>query len=145
MIMPVLDRELAGDQGRARSMTLFDDFEGVSAFGVGERSQPQVVDHNQMGFGEAFQQGAIAAIGRNQMRITRSIEDPEVVKKILKHLGLWPGKRRPQLRAYGPPLADIHLDCSDFQIPPSEDDLYRQPEYPMDAYTSRATSLLATV
>jgi hypothetical protein len=70
---------------------------------------------------------------QGQMRIIGSIEDPEVIKKILKHLGLWSAQRKLQPRANGPPL-HIHLDYSDSQIPSSEDDLYKDPEYPIDAY-----------
>ena len=64
------------------------------------------------------------------------IEDPEVIRKILEHLGLRLAKRRPQPKANSPPPAHIHLDYSDSQIPPSEDCLYKQPEYPVDAYIS---------
>jgi hypothetical protein len=70
-----------------------------------------------------------------QMRIIGSIDDPEVIKKILKHLGLGSAKRIPPPRANAPPL-HIHLDYSDSQIPPSEDPLYQEPEYPIDAYMS---------
>jgi len=54
---------------------------------------------------------------QGQMRIISSIEDPEVIKKILKHLGLWSAKRKPSPRANAPPVY-IHLDYSDSQIPP---------------------------
>ena len=65
------------------------------------------------------------------MRIISFIEDPEVIKKILNHLGLWSAKTKPPPRANAPPV-EIHLDYSrrgvgpsgpeaDSQIPPSED------------------------
>jgi hypothetical protein len=69
------------------------------------------------------------------MRIIGFIEDQEVIKNILKHMGLWLPKTRPQPRANGP-LPDVHLDYSDSQIPFAKDCLYKQPEYPMDAYIS---------
>ncbi len=53
---------------------------------------------------------------QGQMRIISFVEDPEVIEKILKHLGLWLVKRRPQPRANAPPV-HFHLDYSDFQIP----------------------------
>ena len=37
MIMPVFNRELTGDQGGTRSITVFDDFEQVSSFRIRER------------------------------------------------------------------------------------------------------------
>jgi len=38
------------------------------------------------------------------MRIIAFIEDPDVMKKILKHLGLWDVKRKPQPVANAPPI-----------------------------------------
>jgi len=55
-----------------------------------------------------------------------------VIKKILKHLGLWEVKARPPPRANASPL-DVHIDYSDSQVPPCEDYLYRDPDYPIEA------------
>jgi hypothetical protein len=64
------------------------------------------------------------------------IEDEEVIKKILKHLGLWEVKSRPPpKRANAPPL-EIHTDYCHSQVPLSEDHLYRDPEYPIEVYAS---------
>jgi hypothetical protein len=38
------------------------------------------------------------------MRIIAFIEDPDVMKKILKHLGLWDVKRKPRPVANAPPI-----------------------------------------
>jgi hypothetical protein len=49
------------------------------------------------------------------MRIISLIDDSEIIKKILKHLGLWNVKRKPPPRANGPPpeafdlLVILHL------------------------------------
>ncbi len=51
------------------------------------------------------------------MRIIGSIEDPEVIKKILEQLGLWLPKRRLQPKANSPPPVHIHLDYPDSQVP----------------------------
>ena len=67
------------------------------------------------------------------MRIIALIERPDIVKKILQHLGLWDRKPRP------PPKNDVletAMDTSDFQLPPCEDYLHRDPEYPIEAYAS---------
>ena len=63
------------------------------------------------------------------MRIISFIEDPEIVKKILKHLGLWDLKPRPPPKAKAP-SPSIHIDYSDSQLPPSDDYLYTDVEYP---------------
>ena len=55
-----------------------------------------------------------------------------LIQKILEHLGLWRLKRKPAPRAHGPPM-EHHTDYSDSQIPPSEDYLYTDPQYPLEA------------
>ena len=40
---------------------------------------------------------------QNQMKIISMVENEEVIKKILKHLGLWDRKARPPPKATGPP------------------------------------------
>jgi len=70
-----------------------------------------------------------------KMKILSFIEDPEVIKKILKHLGLWDIKARPPPKATATP-PDFHIDYSNSQIPPCENYLYCDPEYSIEAYAS---------
>jgi len=72
---------------------------------------------------------------QGQMRIISFIEDQEVIKKILKYLGLWLVKKKPSPRANAPP-AHIHLDYLDSQIPYCEDYLHKDPDYPIENYAS---------
>ncbi len=47
------------------------------------------------------------------MKILSFIEDPEIIKKILKHLDLWDSKSKPLPRANAPPNnIEPHLDYS---------------------------------
>jgi len=62
------------------------------------------------------------------MRIIAFIEDEEVIKKILKHLGLWEIKQRPPPKSTGPP--EYRIDYSVSQLPGSDDWLYADPVYP---------------
>jgi len=73
---------------------------------------------------------------QGRMRILAFIEDDQVIKKILKHLGLWEVKARPPPRV-NPSPPNIHIDCSDSQVPTSEDYLYCDPDYPIEAYALR--------
>ena len=67
------------------------------------------------------------------MRIIRFIENEEVIKKILKHLGLWDVKARPPPRSTAPPKAsEYSMDYTDSQLPVSDKWLYVDPE---PAYT----------
>jgi len=70
-----------------------------------------------------------------KMKILSFIEDPEVIKKILKHLGMWTIKARPPLRTSAP-SSDVSIDYSDSQVPPCEDYLFHDSEYPIEAYAS---------
>jgi hypothetical protein len=54
------------------------------------------------------------------MKVIRVIEDEEVIKKILKHLGLWDVKARPQPRTtILPKIPDYSIDYTDSQLPVS--------------------------
>ncbi len=79
---------------------------------------------------------------QGRMRILAFIEEPEIIKKILQHLGLWERKARPPPRANASP-PDVHIDYvyfvedvyfyksrKDSQLPPSDDYLYVDVEYP---------------
>ena len=82
---------------------------------------------------------------QGRMRIIAFIEDPEVIKKIFKHLDLWNLKARPPPRANAPPNnIEPHLDYSDSQLPPparsclamasgSYDYLYVDEHYPEES------------
>jgi len=67
------------------------------------------------------------------MRIMSSIEDGEIIKVILKHLGLWFVKSRPVPKAHAPPVTAYLMDDYS-QFPMNDDHLCRDPEYSWDAY-----------
>ena len=67
------------------------------------------------------------------MKVISVIEDEHIIGKILKHLGLWEVKPRPPPKAKQPPQ-NVHIDYSGSQVPPCEDDLYYDPDYPLEAY-----------
>ncbi len=60
---------------------------------------------------------------QGKMRVIGAIEDEVVIKKILKHLGLWLPKRSP--RVHAPPQA-VRIDYLDSQIPSADDYLIRR-------------------
>ena len=72
---------------------------------------------------------------QGRMKVISVIEDPEIVKKILKHLGLWEVKARPPPKTNAP-SSNINIDYSSSQIPISEEHLFHDPEYPIEAYAS---------
>lgn len=66
------------------------------------------------------------------MKIISLIDDLDVIKKILKHLGLWLSKRPPLLRAHALP-EPVRIDYLDYQIPSVHDYLI-DPNYPIDSW-----------
>jgi len=68
------------------------------------------------------------------MKVISVIEDEDVVKKILKHLGLWDLKARSPTKATGPPKSlKYTFDYSTSQLPDSDKWLYVDPEYLSEA------------
>jgi hypothetical protein len=66
-----------------------------------------------------------------KMKVISVIEDSEIVKKILKHLGLWDQKARPPPKVNSPPITpECHIDYRDSQVPVSDKWLYVDPVYP---------------
>ncbi len=66
------------------------------------------------------------------MRIIAFIEDEQLVKKILKHLGLWDVKRKPPPRANGPPTESFII--YDQSSSPGADDYIIDADYPIETY-----------
>ena len=66
------------------------------------------------------------------MRVIAVIEDSDVIKKILKHLGLWDVKRKPWPTANAPPIDAF--PTYEGQPGPSADDYIRASDYPCEAY-----------
>ena len=77
------------------------------------------------------------------MRIISSIEDPLVIRDILKYLGIWLVRSRPPPKIHDPPVR-IHetgrpaaphiMDDPCCQLPVNDDHLYPDPEYSWDEY-----------
>ena len=65
------------------------------------------------------------------MKVISVIEDEDVIKKILKHLGLWKVKPRPPPKAIGRTITVEHyIEYSVSQIPASDEWPYVEPVYP---------------
>jgi hypothetical protein len=65
------------------------------------------------------------------MKVIAFIEDEDVIRKILAHLGLWEAKvRPPPVGSASSVLLERRIDCSDSQLPASDEHLYADPIYP---------------
>lgn len=66
------------------------------------------------------------------MRIISFIEDPLVIRNILKHLRIWLIRSRPPPKINDPP--NRGYAPADLQIQPHPDIIYGDPEYTWDDY-----------
>jgi hypothetical protein len=60
------------------------------------------------------------------MRVIGSIEDPSVIRDILKHLGIWLVRSRPPPKAHAPPIRKYA--AADLQLQTHVDTIYGDPE-----------------
>ena len=74
-------------------------------------------------------------------RIISVIEDREVIKAILKNLGLWLVKSKPAPKAHAPPARNrddsepVEIVLEHFcQLSLNDDHLHRDPDYPWESY-----------
>jgi len=68
------------------------------------------------------------------MRIISSIEDPSVIRDILKHLGIWLIRSRPPPKILAPPTF-IKSESADHRPHPHQDTyIYADPDYSWDEY-----------
>ena len=68
---------------------------------------------------------------QGRMKVIAFIEDEEVISKILGHLGLWEAKvRSPPVGSASSVLLARSIDCSDSQLPASDEHIYVDPVYP---------------
>jgi len=63
---------------------------------------------------------------QREMRIVAAIENPEVIRRILEHLGLWLANARPTPRALSPPGLRPLTEDSYSQLPAREEEDYSQ-------------------
>ena len=66
------------------------------------------------------------------MHVIAFIEQTEVIRKILEHLGLWGARRKPVPRANAPPMLYVAEDVEDY-LPTPNGNLV-DPIYPVDEY-----------
>jgi len=69
---------------------------------------------------------------KGTMRIISFIEDAQVIREILTHLGLWLARSRPPPKIHDPPNREYV--AADLQIQPHSDTIYADPEYSWDDY-----------
>src|SRR6202161_4310676 len=96
-LAPLLDRNLAGDDRRNTLMTVFEDFEGISLLGLGERRQAPVVQDQELDAGETFEQASIAAVAAGARQRLEQARKPMVYHASAVPQAFWPRAQAIQL------------------------------------------------
>jgi hypothetical protein len=78
MIMPIFYGELTGNEGRDIAVPIFDHFEKVSSFRLGQRSQPQIIQDKEMSFSESLHETAVTAIGPGEGDLVEELRRAEI-------------------------------------------------------------------
>jgi hypothetical protein len=68
------------------------------------------------------------------MRFISAIDDRQVIRAILEHLGIWLVKARPPPKINDQPIRELAVAVADVQIQPLNDTIYGDPEYTWDEY-----------
>lgn len=61
-LVPVVDGDLAGDEGGAATAPIFNDFQQITAFPVAERGESPIVEDEEIGLGELVQESRVRAV-----------------------------------------------------------------------------------
>ena len=72
-LVPVVDRELAGDPGRAPAGAVLEHLEQVAAFPIPQRREPRVVQQDQVRFRERLQEFVERSFARRLAQIRNQL------------------------------------------------------------------------
>jgi hypothetical protein len=72
-VMPVFHGQLAGDNRGRQALSVFNDFQQITALMVGQRGQAEVVYNEDFCFGQLVHELAIRAVGFGQSQV---VEQP---------------------------------------------------------------------
>ena len=78
-VVPVLERQLTGDEGGAAGVAVLEHFEHVASLGDGERRQAEVVEDEELGPRELLEQLGEGAIGAGEREFTEQSREAVVV------------------------------------------------------------------
>ena len=67
--VPLLDRDLAGDDSGAALISIINDFEQIAAVGVGHGRHGQIVEDQDLDLGQCLQELRIAPVGAPEVKL----------------------------------------------------------------------------
>jgi hypothetical protein len=78
VVIPIFYGKLTCNEGRTDAVTILDDFEEVSAFGVAEGGQSEIIENEQMGFREFLNEVSVGTIGPGKSDLIEELRHTEI-------------------------------------------------------------------
>lgn len=79
--VPVVEGELAGEQGSSSAVAIFEHFEEVAALGVGEGSEAEVIEEEEFGAGEPVEQTRVGAVASRDGQVSEEAGETKVASR----------------------------------------------------------------
>src|SRR6476660_2181304 len=87
-LMPFVDRDLAGQDGRAAAVAFFEDFVKIAAGDGIERIEATIVENEELGAGEGSHDAGMAAVAAGQREIGEQLGDALIEDRTVIAAGL---------------------------------------------------------
>ena len=82
LLVPVIHRELTGDDGGGVTVPLLDDLQKVSSFGVGHGGEPEIVNHQDMGIGEFADDLSVTSVSLGEGHLVGELGRTDVERAV---------------------------------------------------------------
>src|SRR5580700_1105450 len=106
-LMPFVDRDLAGEDGRALAVAFFEDLVEIAAGAAVERVEAPVVEDEELDAGEAAHDAGITAVATRQGEIGEELGNALIEDRAVVTAGLVSkGAGKPTLSDAGRPAQD---------------------------------------
>ncbi len=80
-IVPVVEWKLAGDEGGSSAVAVFEDLEEIGALSVLQGGEPEVIEDEELGLGQAIEELGIGAVGASESNLPQEAREAEVARK----------------------------------------------------------------
>ena len=87
-LVPFVDRDLAGQDGRAAAVAFFEDFVEIAAGAGIERIEAPIIENEELGAGEGSHDAGMAAVAAGQREIGEQLGDALVKDRAVVAAGL---------------------------------------------------------
>jgi hypothetical protein len=87
-LVPVIGSQLAGDQGGAQPVSVFEELQEIVLLIDAKALEPPVIEHDEIGAGDGFQQAGVAAVALGEAQILQQPGQAEVKRSIAFPTGL---------------------------------------------------------